>query len=517
VFDYLRRLATTGAAYTASSVLSKLIAVALLPLYTAYLTPSDYGAAEVILASVIAFSIVIRFGLIEALLRFYYLAGEEPRRVVATGFAALFWTTTVGALVALPFAGPLSEALLDRSDPELVRIGVLGLWTLTLWEYALTLLRVDERAGAYLRLTVLNVLATIPVTAWLVVVEEQGAAGLLWGTYGTGVLFVGVQLWRERRRLALVPDLPLLRRMTRFGLPTMPAELSLYSLNFIDRILIVRLAGLAEAGLYALAIKFAQGMSVIARAFQLAWPPLAYSIADDDEARRAYSLGFTWFAAVCAFGVAGLWLLARWIVRLLAAPEFFDSYEAVGLLATGVALYALYLVLVVILGRTGRTEFNLPATIAGTAVNVILNLVLIPPYGIVGAGVALIGSYLVVLVLMFALTQRLFPVPYEWGRLALLVGVTAALVAGGEVLLPTDGFLGLASRTLVWFALPPALLLAGFLTEEERTSLRTMLAPRAVLERLRAAGAAPPREPEPEEAGYAPEVYESVRADEDLR
>jgi O-antigen/teichoic acid export membrane protein len=196
VFDYLRRLATTGAAYTASSVLSKLIAVALLPLYTAYLTPSDYGAAEVILASVIAFSIVIRFGLIEALLRFYYLAGEEPRRVVATGFAALFWTTTVGALVALPFAGPLSEALLDRSDPELVRIGVLGLWTLTLWEYALTLLRVDERAGAYLRLTVLNVLATIPVTAWLVVVEEQGAAGLLWGTYGTGVLFVGVQLWR---------------------------------------------------------------------------------------------------------------------------------------------------------------------------------------------------------------------------------------------------------------------------------------------------------------------------------
>ena len=112
--------------------------------------------------------------------------------------------------------------------------------------------------------------------------------------------------------------------MIRFGLPTMPAELSLYSLNFIDRILIVRLAGLAEAGLYALAIKFAQGINVLARGFQLAWPPLAYSIPDDDEARRAYALVFTWFAAVCAFAVAGLWLLARWIVDLLAAPEFFD-------------------------------------------------------------------------------------------------------------------------------------------------------------------------------------------------
>ena len=117
---------------------------------------------------------------------------------------------------------------------------------------------------------------------------------------------------------------PLLRRMIRFGLPTMPAELTLYSLNFIDRILIVRLAGLAEAGLYALAIKFAQAINVLARGFQLAFPPLAYSIADDEEARRAYSLIVTWFAAVCAFAVAGLWLLARWIVDLLAAPEYFE-------------------------------------------------------------------------------------------------------------------------------------------------------------------------------------------------
>ena len=190
----------------------------------------------------------------------------------------------------MALAEPISEALLDRSDPELARLAVLGLWVLTLWEYALTLLRLDERAGAYFKLTVLNVLATIPVTVWLVAVEDQGAAGILLGTFGTGLLFLAWRLWRERRRLSFLPDLALLRRLIRFGLPTMPAELSLYSLNFIDRILIVRLAGLAEAGLYALAIKFAQGMNVLARGFQLAFPPLAYSIADDDEARRAYSL-----------------------------------------------------------------------------------------------------------------------------------------------------------------------------------------------------------------------------------
>src|SRR3954464_13131617 len=106
---YLRRLATTGAAYTASSVISKLIAVALLPLYTRYLTPADYGAAEVLITGVIAASIVIRLGIIDTLLPFSSQAGEEPRQVVRTAFASPLWTTTIGMAIALPLAEPISK------------------------------------------------------------------------------------------------------------------------------------------------------------------------------------------------------------------------------------------------------------------------------------------------------------------------------------------------------------------------------------------------------------------------
>jgi O-antigen/teichoic acid export membrane protein len=520
MLSYLRRLATTGTAYTASSVISKLLAVLLLPLYTRYLTPADYGAAEVMLVAVIATSIVIRFGVIEALLRYYYLADERPDEVVKTGFAALFWTTTLGVVIALPLAGPISELLLEQADAGLARIAILGLWIFTLFEYLATLLRLDERAKAYFVFNMAGVVMAIPLTVWLVVLEDQGANGLLGAIYLATVPMVAWLLVTERRRLALVPDRGLLRRMVRFGLPTMPAELSLYSLNFIDRIILVRFAGLAEAGLYALAIKFAQGINVLVRGFQLAWPPLAYSIQDDDEARRAYALIVTWFMAVCTFAVVGLWLLARWLLRLLAAPEFFDAYEAVGLLAAGITLYALYLVQVVVLGRTGRTEFNFPATIAATAANIALNVALVPPLGIVGAGLALVASYLVVLVLMYAFTQRLFPVPYEWGRLGLIVGVAAALVAAGEVLLPTEGAAGLLGRAALWLSYPGVLWAARFLTPEERRTLAGLLRPSAVAERLRrlrVAGAPGPAAVP--ESGRGPrlteEVYETEARDED--
>jgi O-antigen/teichoic acid export membrane protein len=511
---YLRRLATTGAAYTAASILSKVIAVALLPLYTRYLTTEDYGAAEILFAAVVAASIIVRLGLIEAILRFYYLDDEDPARVVSGTFAGLFWLSTLGALVALPFAGPLSELLLPHpeklggSAPELVRIAIGGLWVLTMWEFMLTLFRLEERARAFFVTTILNVVAAIGLTVVLVVGLDEGARGLLIGSYATGGVFVVALIALQWRRLSLRFDPALLRRLFRFGLPTMPAEVSLYALNFVDRLIIARSLGLKEVGLYSLGVKFAQVVNVLVRGFQLAWPPLAYSIRDDGEARRVYATVVTLFVAGCSFVVAGMWLFAPWIVRALAAPKFFDSYEVIGLITAAVTLYALYLVLVVILGRTGRTEFNLPAALAALVVNVVLNLLLVPRLEIVGAALALVASYLVVLGLMYAFTQRLFPVPYEWGRMLRVVLTVAAIVGGAELLTPIDGAAGFLIRAALLAVYPLALWATGFFSAEERRWLGHLRHPRALLASLQA---------EPAVDGHIPEVYEAERLDEDTR
>jgi O-antigen/teichoic acid export membrane protein len=512
VSGYLRRLATTGAAYTAASILSKLIAVALLPLYTRHLSPADYGVAEVLFAAVVSISIVVRLGLIEAVLRFYYKDDEDPARVVSSTFAGLFWFTTIGALIALPFAKPISEALLGQPATELARISIGGLWALTMFEFMLTLFRLEERARAFFITTLVNVVAAIGLTVVLVVGAGEGARGLLIGSYASGAVTVLALIVLQWRRLSLRFDLALLRRLLRFGLPTMPAEVSLYLLNFVDRLIILRTVGATEAGLYSLAVKFAQGVNVLVRGFQLAWPPLAYSISDDDEARRAYATVVTLFAAGCAFVVTAIWLLSRWIVRALAAPQFFDSYEAVGLISTAVTLYALYLVLVVILGRTGRTEFNFPAAIGALIVNVALNLVLVPPLGIVGAGLALLASYLVVLALMYVFTQRLFPVPYQWGRLARVVLTSAALVGVGEVAMPTAGLTGLVGRMALIALYPLGLLLTGFFTSEEKRWLAKLRHPAALLASFQAL-----REQPTVVQGKLPEIYEAEQLDEDAR
>jgi O-antigen/teichoic acid export membrane protein len=309
---------------------------------------------------------------------------------------------------------------------------------------------------------------------WLVVVADEGAQGLLLGNFAATAGALVPLAWVHRRRLSLRPDRTVLRPMLRFGLPTMPAELSLYALNFVDRIMLVRFVGLAEAGLYALAVKFSQVVTVIVRAFNLAWPPLAYSIRDDDEARRAYALIVTYFLLLAAVVVLALSLEARWVARALAAPEFFESWKAVPLVSTAVTLYALYMVLVVVVGRVGRTTLNFPVAAVAAVTNIGLNLLLVPTLELVGAGLALVGSYLVLLALMHVVSRRIFRVPFEWARLARIVVLAVGLYAAGELLLPAEGAAGFLSRAALVPAFVVLLYVTGFFSAAERARVRAL-------------------------------------------
>ena len=220
-------------------------------------------------------------------------------------------------------------------------------------------------------------------------------------------------------------------------------------------------------------MKLATAVIIAVRGFQLAWPPLAYSLAEDDEAARIYARVTTAYLLVAGIAVAGFELLGRWVVRLLAAPSFFGAYEALPWLALGWALYGLYLVLVTVAGRMRVTIRTLPAAALGLAVNVGLLLTLVPPLGIEGAAIALCGSYVAMLAVLHLLTRRLFAVPFEAGRIAGLVLVAGGLAVAGNLLLPTSGAGGFLSRLAVWLAIPPALVLTGVV---RRGEIRALLA-----------------------------------------
>jgi O-antigen/teichoic acid export membrane protein len=311
------------------------------------------------------------------------------------------------------------------------------------------------------------------------VFADQGARGLLLGNFGASAIVVLGLWWCLRDRISLRPHAEDLRAMLRFGLPTVPADASVYALQVVDRVYLFRSYSHAAAGLYAIALKLATVVFVAVRGFQYAWPPLAYSIEDDDDAARLYSLVTTYYALATGVVVCGVALLGRWMVRLLAAHHYFGAYRALPWLALGWALYGLYLVFLAIAGRARVTTRTLPAAALGLAANVALLLLLVPhggaDLGIAGAGLALCGAYAAMLVAMYMLTRSLFRVSFEWRRLTQLAAVLAGVAVSGELLLPTHGLAGFASRA-AWLVLVPALLLlTRFVQPRERAQARLLL------------------------------------------
>ncbi|MEA2142516.1 MAG: hypothetical protein QOI64_946, partial [Solirubrobacteraceae bacterium] len=439
------RLLAGGAAYQASSVLSAVLALVTLPLYTRALTRSDFGVAETLLTFIILASILLRLGLGEAFVRFHFQTPEDERdRLARTTTAGVLLVSTVVALLAAVLAGPLSTLLLGFEDAGLMRIAVLGLWSFTNLEIAYALLRVEERRRTYVVASLCNVLLTVALTVTLVVGLDGGARGYLAGNYvASAVVLLGLWwLLRARiglRRIRAETGLARLRPLLAFGIPTVPADATVFALNVVDRAYILRTQSAAAAGLFALSVKLATAVILAVRGFQLAWPPLAYSIGDDREAGRFYAAVATWYVVVTGSVVAGLTLLGRWVVRLLAAPEYFEAHEALPWVALGWAMYGLFLVLVTIGGRAGVTTRTFPAAAAGVAVNVVVLVALVGPLGIAGAGIALVAAYAVMLVVLHLLTRGLFAVPFQWRRLGHAVVLLAGVSVAGELLLPRSG------------------------------------------------------------------------------
>jgi O-antigen/teichoic acid export membrane protein len=468
----LGELARHSAVYGVGSLVSRFIAVLLLPVYTRYLSPADYGLIETLIALSAVLTVLLAAGVKSAFFRFYF-DDEDKRRVIRTSFWFTMASATAGLVAGLVLAEPISKLLFDTGEhADLVRAAFVGLWAHVNYEQMTSLFRVEQRSTAYLIATLINLGLTVGATLLLVVVWEQGPIGVIVGNFtGTLLVYAGLLAYR-REQLGLELDRPLLREMNRFGMPLVPSALFLWALNFSDRFFLVKLAGPREVGLYAIGVRMASAIILFLAAFRTAWPAFAYSIEDDDEAKRTYSFVLTYIVLITSWMALGLGVLAPWLVRLLTTDQFYEADRVVAPLAFAAVAFGAYIVVVIGIGRARRTRSNWVITGAAALASIGVNLALIPEFGMIGAAIGGICAYGTLFLGMAWKAQRVFPVPYQWRRVATAFGAAIALTILGRVLDPP-----LAAAIAIVAAYPLVLLPLGFYLPEELRRMRVTTMP----------------------------------------
>ena len=463
LLQHLRTLASHSAVYGAADVFTNLVNFLLVPLYTTFLTASDYGVLALLILFGTVAKIVFRMGLDAGFFRVHYDLPNEAERRRLAGTVAVFAAGAGGLLfLGVVLAAPALTQVLFRSDPppsSWVTLVAADVFLGCLAFVPLNLLRIQGRPGLFSAFSMGRHTFNIALKVVLVM-TGWGVAGVLWSdAIATGLLSLSLlPVLLRHASLAFSPAL--LKEALGFGLPKVPHGILVQALNLADRKILDLFVTRAEVGLYQMGYTFGMGVKFALSAFEPAWQPFVYSQVGRPDARETFARVVT-YAGGAFLGVGlAVAVLGRDLLFLMAHPSFHAAGPVIPVVALAYVLHGAFLLTSIGIGIERKARYYPLITAAAAGANIGANLLLIPRWGMMGAAWATVVSYGVMAGLGFAISRRLYPIPFEAGRLGRL-GAAAVVVYALSLLAPRALWPAVAFKSLILLAFPVLFLAFG--------------------------------------------------------
>ena len=451
------RLASQSVVYGFGNVLSKTIAVFLIPVYTRVLTPGDYGVVSISNVLYTLLMLFLNLGTSSALFRYYHEAADDAERkdYVTGAFWLLMGTATLIVALAMLAAGPLAQLLFGSADKAaFVRMTALWCFMSAFPLVPLAIFRAEGKPRLFISVTVGSFLVNVVMTIIFIVVLRRGALGVIESSVvATSMVAVAILAFLARR-VTLRPSLSHVRAILSFGLPLVPFGLGMLVMNMGDRVILNRIAGATETGLYSLG--YTAGMLVnlvLVQPFQTAWWPMVFASHKEEGAAERFGRVLTYLLFIGLAMALYLGVLAREAIQIIAARPFWASYNVTFWVALAYVMYGVFYCVSVGSLLAGRSRHFTPLALIGAGTALAGYFVLIPPFGRLGAAWATLLGFTVMSVAGYLMAQPRYRVPYEWSRIARLVlvaGATYAITAGIVI---QPAWLGLLAKALLIGAL----------------------------------------------------------------
>jgi O-antigen/teichoic acid export membrane protein len=474
--DRLKHLTTGVAIYGAGDAAIQIVNFALLAVYVkgGFLTSVDYGALAILIAIEAFAKVVSRLGLDGAFMRYFHDRGEDVPRLAST----IAWFLAASNVVLFGGAWLLAPAFGPRLFDDPQYIGALQLMLVNTALMSLTfipfhVMRLKNQAATYSAFAFARSVGTLVLRIVFVIGLGHGVTGMYAADLVVTLVIVPLMWPWLRPYLRATFSGTELRAALRFGLPRVPHGIAQQALEGGNKLLLGAYIPQAQLGVYQNAVTLGTGVKFFTSAFETAWAPFYYATSRQPDARETFSRMTTYAVAVLVLLVAGTTAVSREVILVMLTPDYLPAVPILPIVAVAMALQGLYLLTSIGLNLTSRTEFYPIATMTAAAAGLGSGTVLMPMMGVTGAAIALLLAYVTQAGVAYGFARRLYPIPYEWRRLARVVvaGVLAAVAARAlPEMPPVAGLLARGASSVGVFA---ALLgLSGFLRATERAFLR---------------------------------------------
>jgi len=459
--------------YTVGSIATKAVGLIMIPVYTHFLSPREYGILDMLDLTIILLGMVAGMGMGSAIFRFYYATESAEDRRDVVGSALLFSTLIAGVFgLAIVLGADRASDLIFRAPglSSYLRIAVLSFWIGTVAETCRNYLRVRQRSTIFVVAALIQLVVGLGLNIYFIAFRHMGVLGFLLSSLITNILSSVALLIHTVADTGFSVSLPKTRQMLGYGAPFVLTGIGSFILNFADRYFLNVYAGLSQVGIYALGYKFGFMLNMLTVApFLQMWEAQMFVVEKEPNAGAVYARIFEYFAALLLLAVLALSIFIKDILSVIASPEYASAYRIVPIVALAYVFngWAQYFRLGMLLTR--RTKV-IATIMTGTGIlTLALYVVLIKSHGAVGAALATLLSFLFMMVWTFLESQRLVRVPYDLRRIGLVIGLAGLCYAAAwtvDRLLQPFTPQGYVLRALALLAYPIALIYTGFFAAE---------------------------------------------------
>jgi len=476
MFSDLKMLLKHTMIYGLGTILSKAIGFLLIPIYTRYLTPKDYGILELLDLTTWIIGMFVGMGIGSAVLRFYseYDGEKDKTEVVSTALLFSFGVILPFALILLQFPKTFSSLVFGTTQyTNFFRIIFISFLLDLTHGVPYSFIRVKNRSLLYTFMTTLRLSVILSLNIYFVVFLRKGVEGILYSGLITNGLVAISLVSITLREIKLSFSAEKLKKMLKYGIPLIPVALGMYLLIFADRFFLQRFSSLTSVGLYSLGYKFGMILNVLlTQPFLLIWSAQMFEIAKNAKAKETFSRILTYFCMVLVFFGLGLSLIIKDMLRLLVTPAFFDAHKIVPLIVLSYIIGGFYFHFQVGILLKKKTKYL--SFIVGSAVlfNILLNFVLIPKYDMMGAAWATLLSYAFLSFCTYYVSSQLYLIPYEFKRIGKMLTVAVLLYLAGALISINSIPISLIVRLFLLLLFPLILYWWNFYDRTEREKTR---------------------------------------------
>lgn len=437
MIEKILQLGKETAIYGLSSVVGRFINFLLVPLYTNFLLPSEYGVIATIYSYIAFLFIVYGFGMEAAYMRF--VAKIEIGNRKQNFSTPLFFLVISSTVLSLLIHGysPFIAAWINiaQSDGILIQYAAWILCFDALATIPFAALRMENKALTFAGIRLANILLNVILNLVLIVGLGMKAEGVLIANLIASSLTFLVLLRFVFERFTWSFSFPLFRELLKFGLPYIPAGLGGVAMQVVDRPILKALTDDATVGIYQANYKLGIFMMLLVGMFDYAWRPFFLKHAWEKDAKVLFAKVFTLF---CVFMFSVFIVLSLFIKDLVTIqifgkyfihPDYWIGISIVPLILLAYVFNGAYVNFVIGIYIEKKTHYLPYITGLGAITNIMANFLLIPVYGLFGAAIATLLCYFVIAIGVYFSSRKFYEVPYEWGKITKLSIITVSLYA----------------------------------------------------------------------------------------